>query len=268
MKHHKHEGVYSIDYYAYSSKLKEYNAALKVSFSFLALVFCIGANNILISILTSFIMGYLIVVKGGLHLDDYISLLMIPIVFMFLGSIAIACGISLMPVGQYNINLYLFYIYFSNESIYSAIRIMMKAFGAISAMYMMTLSTSTSEIISVIRKAHIPKLIIELMSMIYRFIFIIIDTQCKMKNSAISRLGFVDFKTSCYTFGSIASNLLVVSLKKANTYYNAIESRCYDGDIMFLEEEKKIKSSHIYIMILYFIIMIAVYMETKNMQWI
>lgn len=264
MKHHKHEGVYSIDYYAYSSKLKGWNPGFKVLFSFLALVLCIGADNIYISLLTSFMMGYLVVVKGGLEFDDYLSLLMIPIAFMFLGSIAIACGISSTSVGEYNLNLYLFYIYFSNESILNAIKIMMKAFGAISAMYMMTLSTSTSEIISVIRKAHVPKIIVELMSMIYRFIFIIMDTQCKMKNSAVSRLGYVDFKTSCYTFGSIASNLLVVSLKKANTYYNAMESRCYDGDIMFLEEEKSISAVHVFGMIMYFIVMIFIYVMTRN----
>lgn len=268
MNHHKHEGLYSIDYYAYSSNLRRYNSRLKVLFSFLALAFCIGADNVFISILTSIIMAYLIVVKGGLKFNDYISLLMIPIAFMVLGSIAIACGISTMPLGQYNLNLYLFYIYFSNESILSAVKIMMKAFGAISAMYMMTLSTSTSEIISVIRKAHVPKIIVELMSMIYRFIFIIMDTQCKMKNSAVSRLGYMDFKTACYTFGSIASNLLVVSLKKANIYYNAMESRCYDGDIMFLEEEKNINAAQICGIIVYFMVMISVYIITRNITWI
>ncbi len=69
-----------------------------------------------------------------------------------------------------------------------------------------------------------------------------IDTHSRMKNSAESRLGYCDFKTSCYSFGQVASNLLVVSLKRGNNYYNALEARCYDGDLRFLEEEKPLKS--------------------------
>ena len=48
------------------------------------------------------------------------------------------------------------------------------------------------------------------------------------------------FKTSCYTFGNIAGNVLIISLKKANAYYDAMEARCYDGDLVFLQEDKKL----------------------------
>jgi cobalt/nickel transport system permease protein len=105
---------------------------------------------------------------------------------------------------------------------------------------MLTLSTPSFEIIYVLRKACVPKIIIELMSLIYRYIFILMDVATKMKNSAKSRQGYCDFKTSCYTFGNIASNMLIISLKKANAYYDAMEARCYDGELVFLEEEKNI----------------------------
>ena len=71
------------------------------------------------------------------------------------------------------------------------------------------------------------------------------DVHTKMKNSAQSRQGYCDLKTSYYTFGSIASNMLVVSLKKANSYYDAMEARCYDGDLIFWEEDKKIEKIQI-----------------------
>ena len=120
-----------------------------------------------------------------------------------------------------------------------------KALGAVSALYMMTLTTPLSELIVVLRKAHIPKVIIELMNMIYRYIFIMLDTHSRMKNSAEARLGYVDFKTSCYSFGQVASNLLIVSLKRGTDYYNALESRCYNGDLQFLEEEKPIRKTQV-----------------------
>lgn len=260
---HKHDGIYSIDLYAYESKLKNINPAFKVCFAFITLLLCIAADNIYVSVIITLSMGFITIYKGGLKFHEYMSLMTIPIAFMILGSIAIAAGISFKPIGQYNLNLVMFYLYTSNESILTALKIIMKAFGAISAMYMMTLSTNTSEIISVLRKLHVPKIIIELMNMIYRFIFILMDVQCKMKNSAQSRLGYIDFKTSCYSFGSTASNLLVVSLKKANAYYDAMESRCYDGEMLFLEEEKKLKFTHVIYGCTYIFVLIVIWYVTK-----
>ncbi|MDY6047660.1 MAG: cobalt ECF transporter T component CbiQ [Anaerobutyricum sp.] len=244
---HKHGGsVLSVDYYAYASHMRSWNATFKVIFSMLCLLLCLILNNIYVSIAVILIMGYMTVVIGGLELDHYISMLLIPIVFLLFGSAAIAVGFSWNPVGQYNLNVFgWFYIYCSQASLWKASGLIFKALGAVSALYMMTLTTPLSELIVVLRKAHIPKVIIELMNMIYRYIFIMLDTHSRMKNSAEARLGYVDFKTSCYSFGQVASNLLIVSLKRGTDYYNALESRCYNGDLQFLEEEKPIRKNQV-----------------------
>lgn len=257
------EGIYSIDFYAYKSKISHWNPMLKVIFAFITLVFCIIADNFYVSLIIALSMGFITVGIGKIEFGQYLYLLKIPIAFIVLSSIAIAVNISTKPLEQYNFNLYFFYLNTSNENIIKTVKIIMKAFGAISSMYMMTLSTSASEIISVLRKIHIPKIIIELMNMIYRFIFILLDVQCKMKNSAQSRLGYVDFKTSCYCFASTSKNLLIVSLKKANAYYDAMESRCYDGEMNFLEENKEIKRIQILASILYILILTIVHFITR-----
>lgn len=260
---HSHDSIYSIDFYAYNSKLKNINPVFKVCFAFAVLILCILADNVYVSSIIIISMCFITVYMGGIKFHEYISLMTIPIIFMILGSIAIAIGISFNMSGEYRINLWGIYVYTSNDSLLKACKVVMTALGAVSAMYMMTLSTNTSEIISVLRKIYVPKLIIELMNMIYRFIFILIDVQCKMKNSAQSRLGYTDFKTSCYSFGSTASNLLIVSLKKANSYYNSMESRCYDGDMLFLEENKKVNNVHVILAVIYFLLLILIWYMTK-----
>ena len=83
------------------------------------------------------------------------------------------------------------------------------------------------------------------MHMIYRYIFILLEVQHNLQISAEARLGFCDFRTSCYSFGQIAANLFIVALKKANAYYDAMEARCYDGTLCFLEEKKKLPLPYI-----------------------
>lgn len=244
---HKHGEGSAIDYYAYASKIRPWNPTFKVFLSSMTLLLCIGFNNPFVSVAVIIAMAYLTVIKGGLRLAAYISVLMIPITFIILGTIAIGLDFSSLPLGQYNLFLGFGYLFTSVEKLQEMAFLMLKVFGAISAMLMMTLSTPSSEIIGVLRKAHVPKLIIELMNLIYRYIFILLDVFNNMRNSADSRQGYCDFKTSCYTFGSVASNMLVVSLKKANAYYTAMEARGYDGDLVFLEEEKKLQVSHLMI---------------------
>lgn len=238
---HKHDGaVFSIDYYAYASRLRGWTPGFKALFSMVCLVLCIACDNAYVSLGTILLMGYITVIMGGLSFRRYISLMTIPIVFLFFGSVAIAVGVAPFPVGQYHVHMGFFYLYCSDESILATLRLIARAFGAVSAMYMLTLSTPASEVILVLRRIHVPRLIVELMNMIYRYIFLMMDTQCRMKNAAESRLGYCDFRTSCISFGQVAGNLLVVSLKKGNAYYQALEARCYDGELRFLEEEKAV----------------------------
>lgn len=256
---HKHMGVYAIDYYAYLSKLLYWNPCFKVVLAVVTLVICIVADRILLSVFVMVSMGYLTIVKGGLDWRHYLTLLAIPLAFMITGGVAIAIGISREPAGRYWVNLHWFYLYVSDGGMWKALQVTARAMGAVSAMYMMVLSTPAGEIISVLRVLKIPKLVIELMNMIYRFIFIIMDTQLRMMNSAQSRLGYVDFKTACHTFGSTAGNLLVVSFKRANLYYDALLSRCYDGDLLFLEEEKMWRKAQVLGAFLYVSVLILLW---------
>lgn len=242
---HKHGEALSIDFYAYTSKIRHWNPAFKVVFSVLTLLLCIVLNNPYVSVAVIMAMSYLTIVKGGLPLNEYLPILTIQLGFILLGTVAIAVDFSRQPLGQYNLNLGFCYVFTSQAKLMEMAFLLLKVFAAISALQMMIVSTLSSEIISVLRKAHVPKIIIELMNMIYRYIFILTDVYIKMKNSAEARRGYCDFKTSCYTFGGIASNMLLISLKKANSYYDAMEARCYDGDLMFLEEDKKVKTIQI-----------------------
>ena len=260
---HKHGEGFSIDFYAYTSKIRQWNSTFKVSTAVLILILCIVLDNPYVSFMVIIAMAYVTIVKGELPIHEYLSILAVPIVFIFLGTFTIAIDFSKQPMGQYNLYLGFCYVFTSQAKLKEAVFLILKVFAAVSALQMMILSTPSSEIICVLRKAHVPKLIIELMNMIYRYIFILMDVYTKMKNSAESRQGYCDFKTSYYTFGSIASNMLVISLKKANSYYDAMEARCYDGDLIFWEEDKKIEKIQIVTAAVFIIFLILLWSFTR-----
>lgn len=241
---HSHEGVSSIDYYAYASGLRRLPAQFKMAWALFFLLFCIIADNMAVSVYIIVLMAAVTVGAGGVGWHDYLNLLKIPLAFILLGCAAVLAGVSFEPAGDYYVNLHWFYIYTAKEGIRDACNLVLKAFGAVSALYAMTLSTPAGEMIMVLQALHVPPLVTELMSMIYRYIFILMDVQCSMKHAAAARLGYVDFKTACCTFSGTAMNLLVLSLKKAGSYYDALEARCYNGRMCFLQEEKTLGRRH------------------------
>lgn len=243
---HRHDGaVLSIDYYAYASAIRCWSPYYKAAFSAACIVLCIAYDNLFVSAAVILAMGAVTIGLGKLPLRRYLSLLSVPLLFILLGGAAVALGVSLQPAGQYRVHLGFFYLYLTAQSLIQALRLVLKALGAVSAMYMLTLSTPAGEVIQVLRSIRVPKTVLELMHLIYRYIFILMDTQCRMKNAASARLGYCGFRTALSTFGRSASNLLVVSLKKGSVYYQALASRCYSGELQFQTQDKPVRPAQV-----------------------
>ncbi len=244
-----------IDRFAYQSPLRNRPAMFKFLFAITVLLLCLLLNNIVVSFYIIVSMFLCNVFCNAIKLKHYIHLLLIPFVFLLFGCIAIAIEIS------YNDHIA---IVITQESLFKSICVMARAFAAVSTLYFLTLSTPVYEIMSVLKKFHFPKILIELMYMIYRYIFILAEVQYQLKIAATSRMGYCDFFTSCKTFGNCAGNLLILSLKRSEIYYQAMESRCYDGELSFLEEQKQIRASDIIIAVVYLISIIVIKIQWKG----
>lgn len=254
-KHH-HHNIYTIDCFASNSALKNVNATLKAILALMTIILCILFNSILISFVIIFSMGAFTILVGKIKIKHYIGFMLIPITFILLSSAAIAVNFSTSPIEARYIKLGLLYVYISYNSLLKAVKVSSKALGCVSALYMLALSTPMGELITVLKKAHLPSVFTSLMDMIYRFIFILYEQVNSMNISARSRLGYEGISRSCRTFGKISGNLLIISLKKAGTTYDSMVSRGYDGDIHFLQYEKSIKNRHVIIVIFYLLTLV------------
>ena len=243
----------AMDSYAYKSGMLDWNPEWKTAFSILALVFCVGFDRPSVSVFTIVCMGILSVNQGKVPLKAYLNLMKIPAAFLVMGTVAIAVGISKAPAGDWALCLKWCWIYTSKEMLLSAAEVCLKALGGVSALYMLALSTPSGEWIHVLREIHLPSMIIDLMYLIYRFIFIIGESERQIRMAADARLGYRGFRTSC---GKTSGSLLILSLKKARVYNMAMESRGYQGELVFLEKEKRVTKKQIGITVACLLIMV------------
>jgi cobalt/nickel transport system permease protein len=229
-------GANSIDEYAYLSHLKGVNGGLKLLFTLSVIIISVSANGWLVPTLATIICLVITVGFGKVSLRDYLSMFSVPLVFLIMSALAIALTLNF----ENGIT-----IAFHRSDVLRALMVSLKALGSVSAMYMLSLSTPMNEIISILGKLKLPEILCELMRLMYRYIFILMDSEVRMRNSATARLGYDGFGRSVKTFGLVCSNLLAVSFRRASDYYNAVESRSFGGRLKFLGTAKPLKAKHI-----------------------
>lgn len=234
-KGHKHV---SIDAYAYQSGMQNYNAAYKVLFAIGALLTVIVADRVEVSVMTAVYTAVLVTAVGKVHLHDYIRLMLIPAAFIFLSGFAIAIQTGEIPDAVCAVHMFGGTIGISREGVYLAARVGLKAFGAVSALYLMTLTVPMGEILMVLGRLHVPGILLDLMHLIYRYIFLLTEQHKRQRDAATARLGYHGYRNSMRTFGAELANLFILSMQKANAYYDAMEARGYDGKCCFWEEKK------------------------------
>lgn len=246
-----------IDKLCYYSKLRYVNAGEKFAYAMATLIFCLVSRSIVIALLVLAVNGILNVKTGGIPLSRYKTLMAVPLAFLFLSTIAIIINISKTPLDAFAIPVGSYYITGSYSSILYGIQLILTALASVSCLYFLSLNTPMTDIILVLRRLRCPLLIQELMLLIYRFIFVLLDIASAITTSQNSRLGNKDYKTSIKSFGSMISVLFIRAMKKSNALYDAMEARCYDGTIRVLTENYPPKKKEIIYIILFELLLLA-----------
>lgn len=211
---------------------------LKFVLAILSMAICLAMNHWIISVMILLSMSYLTVGRGGMKVRQYLKLLKIPLFFLIIGVLTIMINITSQPMDLIAIPVFSKYISIGRQEFLDSMMLIFKAFGTVACLYFLSLSTPMFEITQVLNRLHCPKIFTELMILIYRFIFVLMDTCHMMMLSADSRLGYLTKRSWMKTTASIAGSLFLKSFKRSVDMYNAMEARCYDGSLEFLYEKK------------------------------
>lgn len=229
-----------IDLYALRSGMAYMNPFFKAAWGGISLVCCLLSAHSLTAAGIGVVMAFLTLRIGRMRWRDYFHMIMIPFSFVLISGMVLLVDVTGFRQGYLDIPVFSFYLSVTPVSLAAAVRVSVKAVSGLLALYMISLSTPLYEIIGVLKKCRVPAIMIELMYFIYRFLFILLDAFYNMNTSARARLGYNGYRRSFQTFFGICSNLLVVAFRKASASFDAMEARCYDGKLVFLEKKKPV----------------------------
>lgn len=242
---HHHTSILSIDVFAQKSRLRKVNATLKFWTLFFLILISVASKNWTAGIFLMLAAAILAVCIGGMEFHDYIQIMALPVSFLMIGGVALLFDIKPEQTGVISFHALGVWFCVTEAAQEQTALVVSRALGAVSCLILLSITTPMPEIISVMRRVRCPRLIIDLMYLIYRYIFILLNLHHAMLDAAKSRLGFRDYRSSLRATGKIHANLFARSYQFASKNFDAMESRCYDTGIRFLGRRNKIKSLHV-----------------------
>lgn len=254
-----------IDKCAYTNKLVNVHPLEKLIFAICTMLVCLTAKSMIIPVITVILMAVISVFAARIPIKFYAKLMLIPLSFIILGVLSIAINIiNNADTVLWSISIYGKQIGITGQSLDYSVRLLLKSFGTVSCLYFLSLTTPLIDIISILRKLKFPEIFLELMSLIYRLIFIFVRIAGKIHTSQASRLGYSSLKNQYRSLGQLISCLFIRSYKNVNDLFTSLESRCYTGKLNVLEKQYKYAVSNFILIIIIEISLIFVEIISKT----
>ena len=120
-------------------------------------------------------------------------------------------------------------LYMTADSFNQAWLVMVRAVAGITMMMAFATSTPIPHLAQALRQIRVPDEICEIVVLIYRYAFLLLERMDTMWSAANSRLGFTGFKRSMRTLASIAVGIFTSSMNLADKAQVSLECRGYRG---------------------------------------
>lgn len=231
-----------IDQCAYYSKISSVRVSDKLIFSLLPLLICIIADSYPVNLMVIAGMCVCTVRCSNLSLRKYLTLLTIPSTFLVVGTLTIIVN---QIVGSHSPALYSISMFgntygITQQSLNIGLKLFLKSLASVSCLYFFSLNTTMNSLFTYLRKIKFPTIMIELMELMYRFIFVIWSEANKIYVAQSSRLGYHGFMVSMRSLGALASTVFIKSFHRTDRLNHALEARGFHGsfDGLMMEEKK------------------------------
>ena len=226
---------------AQKNGLREVNAYLKLAAGLGAILLCLLSSSYLSPLFIAIVLTCAIIFLARVDAKTYAELFIVPFWFAIMS----VAGIILITGGQdifwqWNI-LPSFSLSITRESINQGMFVFSRVIGGMSAMIFIALTTPMTDIFIVFRQCRIPEVVIDLMMIIYRTIFILIDQVIQIYQAQVMRLGYSTYRECLHSFATLCGAAFIASWDAGEDLIRAMDARCYDGKFALLGESRPVE---------------------------
>jgi cobalt/nickel transport system permease protein len=113
-------------------------------------------------------------------------------------------------------------------------RTALRSLAVLAALLGFVLTTPLPDVLALLRRLHVPELLLDLMALCYRMLFVLRQAWDEGVTAQSARLGYAGWRRAWRSTGLLAGQLAVQVWQRAAALQAAAEARGYDGRLRFL----------------------------------
>jgi cobalt/nickel transport system permease protein len=117
-----------------------------------------------------------------------------------------------------------------------ALRVALRSLAALSCLFFLSMTTPVPQVLRVLRQMRVPAVLTEVSLLIYRNIWVFVDTVRSIRAAQSARLGYRNLRTSYRSLGMLVATLFGQVLQRARTMENGLHARNWQGELKVLDE--------------------------------
>lgn len=117
------------------------------------------------------------------------------------------------------------------EGLERGLLIMCRVIGGVSLVLFLSMSTPANKLLLAARWFRLPRVLIELLVLIYRYIFVLIEEAIAIKDAQRVRLGYHGWRQGMRSIGTLGGVLVLRAYDRAERVFAAMTARGYSGAI-------------------------------------
>lgn len=219
--------MFLIDRIAYASPLRSTDTAQKAGFTALVIVLCLTLNRPLVGMAAALSVWILSVGLGQVSAGAMRRVVLAEGLFLAASVAGVAVSVRFAP----------FFIGLTPHGLDSAFLLFSRALGCVVAMNFLALTTPMIDLVDLGRRLHLSPHLLDLMTVIYRFIFTLLESMVRIHTAQEARLGYGEFWRSMSSAASLGALLFVDAYRRSAQVQVAIEGRGYDGNLRVLRND-------------------------------
>jgi cobalt ECF transporter T component CbiQ len=246
--------LFAIDEIAYASPFRDWSPLGKFMVALSLLISSLVASSIVIPILV-FLIGFaLLFYSTRMRFPSAIVLALLDgLLIFFLGAVIIAFVTAGDPL--WSIDIGPFVLNFSRQGVELGILVFMRAVAGVTVMLFFATSTPIPQFANALRQLRIPREMIELTILVYRYSFLLLEQLDTMYVAANCRLGFRGYKNKFRTTAKLTVGVFTRSLEMAERSQTALNCRSFRGEFHSYRPPVKISIKWVTLSIAVFMMM-------------
>jgi len=231
-------GLNLIDSAAHSNRLTRVSAVEKMVFTAGLLVLALVLPPVPGDLFVIAVAVAATLVVARVPLEVYARVMTIPLIFLAVGVVPLLFSLSLG-------GRWLLRIEAAPNGTELALRVALRAAAGLSTLIFLALSTPLPQILLALRRMGMPPVVVEVAALVYRSIWMFVETVAATRRAQAARLGYRSLGSSYRSLGMLVASFFGRTLQRARAMENGLAARNWHGELRVLDEEVAVSAGHV-----------------------